>query len=224
MTDEERAKRIAELRAEFQRLIEFHEVSFRDIDAKAKYWLTITLPTFVALVGYIYEAGQGMGLSLQLTSYALAGGLFVSTFLLSSVVRTRAVESGILKPPSHSFADVKYFLESEDHWRELGEDQTAELLRAIGNNERQNAVKSLWLRRGELSLLRGVPTSICLAAGSAFLYAAACPDGLLTASGVGTSRPSAGRVAAAGIVIGVGTAAAFVFADHFITRYRSRSK
>lgn len=225
MADEKRVQRIADLRAEFQRLINFHEVSFRDIDAKAKYWLTITLPTFVALAGYLYKNGADMGLPLYVAGYALAANLFVSTFLLSSALGARRVESGILVPTSHRFQDVQYFLENDDHWQELSEDQTAELLNAIKTNQATNAEKSRWLRRGEMSLLRGAPAAICLAGGSAFLYAAACPRWLATPAGVGSCGSSAGGgVTAAGIAIGVATAAALVFADHFITKYRERSK
>lgn len=209
MVDEKRAQRIADLRAEFQRLIDFHEVSFRDIDAKAKYWLTITLPTFVALAGYLYKNGADMGLPLYVAGYALAANLFVSTFLLSSALGARRVESGILIPTSHRFQDVQYFLESDDHWQELREDQAAELLRAIGNNQARNAEKSRWLRLGEASLLRGAPAAICIGGGCAFGYTAACPSGLGAVSTV------AGTVA--GIGIGLAASAVFVAVAHRAT-------
>lgn len=192
MEENQTTIRLSELKAEFQRLISFHEISFRDIDAKAKYWLTITLPTFVALTGYLYKNSSDIGFSLYVASYALAANLFVSIFLFSSALGARRVESGILHPKSQSFLDIRYFLESPDRWQELQKDQVEELLRAIGINEQSNSIKSKWLRFGEASLLRGVPTSICIGGGGAFGYSTTCPSGLTviptlagTISGIG---------------------------------------
>lgn len=96
------------------------------------------------------------------------------------------------------------------------------MLRAIANNEAQNAFKASRLRRGEVSLLRGAPTAICLAGGSALLYATTCPSRFATTTaGIGSSGLATGSIAA-GIAIGIGTAAALVFSDHFVTRFRSR--
>jgi hypothetical protein len=209
MTKDTRAARIADLRAEFQRLIDFHAVSFRDIDDKAKYWLTITLPAFVALAGYLYQNGTQMGFPLIVAGYALAANLFVSTFLLSSALGSRRVESGILTPVNHDFLGVEYFLASAANWQSLQEDQTAEMLRAIRNNEVRNAEKSRWLQLGEASLFRGAPAAICVGGGCAFAYTTACPSGL------GGIPIVTGTVA--GIGVGLAVSAALVAFTHGTT-------
>ena len=166
MADEKRAERLAQIKAEFQRLLEFHAQSFVEIDGKAKYWLTLTLPAFVALIGYLIKEGRGMPLELLVPSSALAVCLFISTFLFSSVLISRRVESGILAPESRKIGDVDWYLEKEEQWRELSIHQAAEMLRSIANNETQNSLKGSRLRLGEISLFRSTPTSICLAAGT----------------------------------------------------------
>ena len=222
MTDEKTVPRLGELKAEFRKLLDFHEKSFAEIDAKAKYWLTLTLPSFVALMGYLFKQGASMPLALLVAGSSLAACLFVSTILFSMVLVSRRVESGILAPTSRKVGDITYFLESGDRWAELLVDQTAEMLRSISNNEKQNAYKASRMRRGEVSLLRGAPTAICLAGGSAFLYTAACPSGfattVATTIGVTSGGPAIGVAAAAGIAIGAGTVAAFVLVDHFFTK------
>ncbi|GGO50303.1 hypothetical protein SAMN05444398_1011059 [Roseovarius pacificus] len=211
MTVEERIQRIGELKAEFQRLVEFHETSFREIDAKAKYWLTAALPSFIALAGYLFKHGDSLALPLLVSGCALATCLFIAVYLFSSVLLSLRVESGILTPKSRQFDDAECFIKTSEDWAELCELQAQELLDAITINETQNAQKSTRLRRSEVALFRAVPTGICLAGGSAFAYAAACPSGLAT-----TGATAAGTVA--GIAIGAGTAAAFVALDHVVTR------
>jgi hypothetical protein len=206
MTKDTRSARIADLRAEFQRLIDFHGVSFRDIDDKAKYWLTITLPAFVALAGYLYQNGTQMGFPLIVAGYALAANLFVSTLLFSTALGAQRVESGILTPVDHDFRSIEYFLESAANWRSLQENQTSEILRAIRNNEARNAEKSRWLQFGEASLFRGAPAAICVGGGCAFAYTTACPSGL------GAIPIVTGTVA--GIGVGLAVSAAFVAFTH----------
>ena len=219
LTDEKMIQRFSEMKLEFRKLLEFHEKSFGEIDAKAKYWLTLTLPSFVALMGYLFNRGAAMPLALLVAACSLAACLFVSTILFSNVLVARPVERGILAPESRNIKDVVWYLESDERWLELSKDQTAEMLRSIANNETQNALKSLRMRRGEASLLRGSPTAICLAGGSALLYAAACPSGFAAvATGVRTGGSAAGIAAAAGIATGLGVAAAFAFVGHSNTK------
>ena len=219
MTDEKTAPRLGELKAEFRKLLDFHEKSFAEIDAKAKYWLTLTLPSFIALMGYLFKQAASMPLTLFVAACALSACMFTSTILFSSVLVSRRVESGILAPASRQIADVTWFLESEERWAELSRDQAAEMLRSIASNEKQNSLKSSRMRRGEVSLFRGAPAAICLAGGSALLYAATCPSGFaITTAGIGTSGTATGIAGGAGIVIGAGTAAALIIADHFFTK------
>ncbi|OWY08713.1 hypothetical protein B6V74_12875 [Thioclava sp. F42-5] len=217
MSNEVTRERLAEIKTEFQRLIEFHEASFREIDAKAKYWLTLSLPTFITLAGYLYKSGAQLELPLLVSGYALATILFIATFLLSYVLGSRRVESGILKPTSNEFSDVGYYLKTNETWCEYLDDQTAETLRAAGHNETQNNIKSRWLRLGEVSLLRGAPTAVCVGGGGAFAYTAASPSGLAAAT-------PALAGAAAGIAIGGATAAVFVAISHFRTLSREKHK
>ncbi|QCO54843.1 hypothetical protein EOK75_02990 [Pseudorhodobacter turbinis] len=219
MTDEKGIQRLNVVKAEFRKLLDFHEKSFAEIDTKARYWLTLTLPSFVALMGYMFKQGTTMSLPLLVANSALAACLFVSTILFSSVLVSRRVESGVLIPASRQIGDLAWYLETDENWAELHHDQAAEMLRSIANNETQNNFKAAQMRRGEVSLLRGAPTAICLAGGSALLYTTTCPSWLATvATGIGTSGPTTGSVAATGIAIGVGTAAAFILADHFSTK------
>ncbi|SFQ56597.1 hypothetical protein SAMN05421853_110102 [Roseivivax halotolerans] len=212
MTIEERTQRIGELRTEFKRLVEYHEGSFREIDAKAKYWLTVALPSFVALAGYLVKHGDVISLPLLVSGCALATCLLVSVYLFSSVLLSLRVESGILTPASRKFSDAECYIGTAEDWAELCELQAQELLNAITNNETQNAQKGRRLRRGEISLFRAVPAAICLAGGSAFAYAAASPRGFSAAL---TGTTTAGTVA--GIAIGAGTAAVLIAFDHLST-------
>jgi hypothetical protein len=80
------------------------------------------------------------------------------------------IQSGILAPKSRVFTNSRDVVEEEEKWEELQLKQADELLRAIKNNESQNAVKSRRLRRAEVSLFRGAPTGTILAACAAFAY------------------------------------------------------
>jgi hypothetical protein len=219
MSTEERIQRIRELQGEFVRLVEYHESSFREIDAKAKYWLTAALPSFVALAGYLFKHGGAMSLPLLVSGWALATCLLISVYLFSSVLLSLRVESGILTPASRQFRDAECYIDTHENWAELCELQAQELLDAITNNETQNAQKGKRLRRGEVSLFRAVPAAICLAGGSAFAYAAACPSGFSTAL---TGTTTAGAVT--GIAIGAGTAAVLIAFDHVVTRRKKAER
>ncbi len=218
MTDEKRIERLTHIKTEFQRLLEFHAQSFAEIDGKAKYWLTLTLPAFVALMGYLLGDGSTMPIELFVPACSLASCLFISTIFFSSVLVSRRVESGILAPESRNISDVAWYLENEEQWAELSEDQTAEMLRSIKNNEDQNSLKAAHLRRGEISLLRGAPTSICLAASAAFLYTAACPSGLATTTGVCASGGTTWATTGTGVATSALTIAALILARHLTTR------
>lgn len=219
MSDEKRGERLTHVKAEFQRLLEFHAQSFVEIDGKAKYWLTLTLPAFVALMGYLIKAGDDTPIEFLVPSSALLGCLFISTFFFSSVLASRRVESGILVPASRKIDDVNWYLENEEQWEELSTDQAAEMLRSIANNEAQNSHKSARLRLGEISLLRGTPTSICLAAVAAFLYTATCPSGLpASTSGICTGGATSWTAVGAGVVISALTTAALVVVHHVFTK------
>lgn len=218
MTDQNRLQRLAEMKVDFRRLLDFHEKSFAEIDAKAKYWLTLTLPLFIALAGYILKQWASLPLVFLLAGSALAAVLVISTFLFSTVLVGCYVDSGVLAPENRDPSGMEYFLENEVRWVELYEDQVAEMLRSIANNEKQNARKAIRMRRGEVSLFRGAPAAICLAAGAAFVYAASGPGGLASAAGAISAGTAAGITCCAGISIGTLAATGFVAADHYFTK------
>lgn len=106
VTDEKMIQRLTEIKGEFRKLLDFHEKSFAEIDAKARYWLTLTLPSFIALMGYLFNQGAAMAVPLLVATCALASCLFASTILFSSVLVSRRVESGILAPTSRDIVDL----------------------------------------------------------------------------------------------------------------------
>ena len=114
LTDEQSVERLAKLKLDFEKLLAFHEKSFAEIDAKAKYWLTITLPSFVALMGYLLNQGYANSPAFFVATCSLTCCLFASTILFSFVLISRQVESGILAPRSRDLRDVGWYLESDE--------------------------------------------------------------------------------------------------------------
>ncbi|WP_209833793.1 hypothetical protein [Ruegeria sp. HKCCE3926] len=215
MKTNEQLEKYAELKAEFQKLLNYHESSFRDIDAKAKYWLTVTLPSFIAICGYLTKQVNTLPLAMLVGGSALAACLLISTWCFTAVMLSVRVESGILAPTSRKVEDIDYFLKSPKSWLELSQDQANEMLHAVAINENQNARKSRWLRRGEVSLFFAAPTAACIGGCAAFLYTAACPSRFTTTGLVaGTS---------AGAAIGISTTAIVIF-GHFIIRKSKKPK
>lgn len=209
MSDAITRERLGELHEDFQKINRFHETSFREIDAKTKYWLTVSLPTFIALAGLLSKEAGSLDLPLVVAGYALEATLFVSIILLSWALGTRPIECGILRPSEPRYDYIAYFLESDERWLELQRDRLEHLLISISNNEQQNSKKSNWLSKGEASLLRGSPTAICVGAGVPFGYTAACPSGLAISTASG---------AIAGVIIGLFVSAVFVAIVHNSTR------
>lgn len=202
-------ERLDKLNEDFQNIKDFHEISFREIDAKAKYWLTLALPSFIALAGILYKQAGMLSFPLVVSGYSLGTTLFVSVILLSWALGSRSIECGVRRPKEPKFSSIQYYLESDERWLELQRANFEHLLEAISNNEYQNSQKSTWLCLGEASLLRGSPTAICAGAGIAFGYTTACPSGL-------GSPTIAGVVA--GIIVGLCVSATFVAFAHNTTK------
>lgn len=209
MSDTKTEEKLDKLNNDFQSIKKFHEISFREIDAKAKYWLTVALPTFVALAGILYKQGGVLSLSLIVSGYALGVTLFVSVILLSWALGSRSIECGVLRPAEPKFSSIEYYLESDERWLELQHEKFEHLLAAISNNERQNIQKSKWLSLGEASLLRGSPTAVVAGAGIAFGYTTACPSWFTTPTIAGV---------VAGIIVGLCVSATFVALVHNATK------
>lgn len=213
MNSEERVEKLAKLKAEFEKAMTFHAESFKEIDEKAKYWLTICLPAFLGLVGYGFQTGAALSIYLIVIFSAASVCLVASTYFFAATLGSVAIQAGVLlpgEPGNRNFADTSYFLESESHWRELEEDQAKEMLSAAASNELQNGKKSANLKRAELLLFRGLPAAASLAACATFGYSSACPRGFSAASiAVGV---------AAGIAIGTSVTAALLVFAHLRTQ------
>lgn len=209
MKPEERDEKLLKLKAEFEKAMAFHAEGFKEIDDKAKYWLTICLPAFLGLVGYGFQTGAALSTYLIVIFSAVSVCLVAAIYFFASTLGSVAVQAGILLPGklgNRDFADTAYFLENERNWRELEEDQAKEMLSAAASNELQNKKKSANLNRAELLLFRGVPAAASLAACATFGYSSACPRGFGAAS--------TAAAVAAGIAIGTAVAAALWFVAH----------
>ncbi|MEM8692444.1 MAG: hypothetical protein AAGG57_11230 [Pseudomonadota bacterium] len=210
MDQEKRVEKIDYLKSEFCSLIDFHAISFKDIENKARYWLTVTLPSFFALLGYLINDKSVLDLTLMLAGYALLTCLAVAIYYFSSVLISVRVESGVLVPPNRDLAEAKTAIEDDEKWVDLVDNQLGELLRTIKVNEAANSRKSQRLSFGECSLFRAAPTATVLAAASAFLYTATSPLLSLAPSGTPAGAVSAALAAGAGFGIGAAVTAAFL--------------
>lgn len=203
-------EKLREVRLDFLTLLEFHAKSFLEIDQKAKHWLTLTLPSFLALTSYMFSKGSTMQLPLLSVAGAVASCLFISSMFFSVALMSRNIESGILTPQSRKIDDLEYFLQDELRWQELARNQAQAMLDAIANNESMNKAKGSWVRRGEISLFLATTSAIFFVGVIGFRYAAAYPDRLdsvtaVTAAIVGFT--------AGGLLCGI-----FVFVDHLCHR------
>ncbi|MBS9718503.1 hypothetical protein ACFFUT_09170 [Pseudohalocynthiibacter aestuariivivens] len=211
---EKRAQRVSLLRVEFEKLLQFHAESFREIDAKAKYWLTACLSAFLGLMGYGFQNAEILSIYFVVVFAAVNTSLLIAIYFFASTLGVKMVLSGVLLPGTRKFKDIEYFLENDKHWAELEVDQTQQILDSIASNERLNAAKSLSVRYAEISLFRGVPGSACLAAVGTFLYTAACPSWLAAATIVRSSATT-GAAVVAGAVIGAGFSGALIVVRHY---------
>lgn len=224
MSDElKKSERLRSLNSEFRRLIDFHAASFKEIDDKARYWLTAALPAFLALAGYLTKNMGQLGLEFTCAGFALATCLLVSVYLFAQTLISLHVQSGVLAPKSRSFSAAASVLDSDEEWKGLLLKQTEELLQAIKNNEAQNNCKSKRLKRAEISLFLAAPTAVCLGAGAAFSYAAAGPFFTATPPTVAPIVVYPGLAAGAGAVIGGLTVATFLVVSHYRTRFKNAS-
>lgn len=197
-------------------------MSFKELDDKARYWVTITLPSFLALSAYLLESYPTLGQPVICAGSALATCLLFSSLMFASVLLSERVESGVLVPPDHDFGSAKAILEKDVEWYSLVDKQAYELVRAIKVNEGANNKKSRRLWRAETSLFLATPAAVVFATGSAFAYAAAGPIGTAT-----TAVATAGVVDAAlatfagiGFVNGAFATAAALWIRHLLALRR----
>jgi len=209
MEKNRKSDRIESLKHEFEKGVAFHANSFREIDVKAKYWLTLTIPAFIGLLGYGFQKGNNLSVYLAAIIASISVCLIGSIYFLSKTLGSVRVESGILSPGDDGFDSAEYFLESEKNWLELKRDQAKAMSDAFVLNDHQNTKKSRNLFTAEKILFTGLPTAACLAVGataicSTLLDTTSCPRWL----------PTAGATSgiAIGVAIGTCLTAIFIFA------------
>lgn len=168
-------KKLDDVKCDFWTLYKFHEDSFRDIDAKARYWLTVSLPALIGLAGYLLEKYEA--LSVATTSLITAAMVVIALSILAfaATIRSSYVLSGVLAPPNRDIGGLDYFIENDENWLELKRDQLQELLRAIHNNESETNKKAKFLGLAETLLFVGLPAAAFLAASAAFAYTTTSP-------------------------------------------------
>lgn len=199
------------LEDEFKELLNFHNKGFEDIDRKAQYWLTISLPAFIALCGIIMESDRALSIPFLAASSALVLCLLVAIYFLSSAIHAKLILSGRLRVKADETDIVEKSISTSRDWQLVRRRQTEELLKAIENNEEANKLKSTALKRGETLLFVSCPTAVLLAGCAAFGYTAANPLH-------GTGATATGVIASA-VAIGV-TAGLAAIAATFGVRHR----
>lgn len=165
--DDRHDKLISELDAG----LEFHNASFKEIDAKAKYWLTICLPGLLALLGYSLQKEVFDSPYMAFFLPAIGACLFFVILAFASTILAESVLGGMVIPEDGRIKSLIHFTQTKKLWRELRELQAAERLNALVHNESTNDKKSRRLKRAEKLLFYGLPAAACLAVGAALLDA-----------------------------------------------------
>ncbi|WP_417268549.1 hypothetical protein [Celeribacter baekdonensis] len=190
---------------DLRRGLEFHASSFREIDEKAKYWLTVSVPSLIGLSGYAFQKGFDLSPYLLSLIIAVAICLFAAVYFFAATIGSSSISAGILIPEDQKVESCLYYSQSTEKWEQYETLRVAKTLSALLSNERQNMRKGSRLQVAEALLFRGVPAAACAAAICAALVDACVAHG----RGIG---PTA--TIATGIAIGTGTAAAFWIATH----------
>jgi hypothetical protein len=204
MEENSRSKMMKQLIADFEKGIQFHAVSFREIDDKAKYWLTLALPSLFGLIGYGFQQGQELSPYLMAVFSSVSVCLFAAIYFFARTLDSVSVSGGIARPQSSEFNDLFYFLENPAHWTEYEEEKAKTAFEALELNERCNERKALRLKYAERLLFLGVPSAAFLTVGLAFA------DSRITHWWPGTAAASV----TAGIVVGASVSATLLIVAH----------
>ncbi|MFP4304435.1 MAG: hypothetical protein ACLFQF_06080 [Rhodosalinus sp.] len=194
-------ERLDYLRGEFKELIAFHAESFKDIDNKAKYWLTICVPALIGATGYMLEEWPDLSQSTVSLISATIVQLTIAVVFFGRTIRSCYVDSGLVAPESRKMVDTHYFFEGKKRWIELKYIQAEQLLAAVANNEAATNKKSKLLGIAESLLFLGLPATATLVAGAAFAHSTACPTGSTTIFAVLPSAPVIGVAAGSAISV-----------------------
>lgn len=198
-------ERTSKILAELRRGLDFHASAFKEIDEKAKYWLTVCIPSLVALIGYISQQGSNFNSIFLSISTALALCLFLSVYFFSATIGSISIAAGIAIPEDQKADSCMFYTRSSEIWEQYEHIRIEKTLRALLCNETQSRHKGRKLRIAEALLFRAVPTAACISGiGTALI------DACVTHWWWAGPRAPIG----AGVVIGSGTAAVFWFLAH----------
>jgi hypothetical protein len=164
-------ERLKTLISELNSGIEFHNTSFKEIDAKAKYWLTVCLPGLLGIIGYSLQKETFDSPYMAVFLPAVGSCLFLVVFAFASTIIAETVRGGMVIPEDGRIESFIHFTQTKKLWQELRKLQASERLDALIKNESTNDKKSFRLKRAERLLFYGLPASACLAAGTALLDA-----------------------------------------------------
>lgn len=173
---EKKLKRTEELKTEFQRSLDFFNDSFEYIDNKARYWLTLILPSLVALAGYLLNNFEKLPSIIVLLASASAVILLAATWHLSSVLISKEIDSGIISPVSGKVDDISPYTETDEKWLELLQNQIEAKLLAEVENSKTLEEKSKSMNYAEVCLFRTLPFGLASIVVLALLYFAAFPS------------------------------------------------
>lgn len=170
--------RLEKLKQEFSKFLDFHATSFKELDDKAKYWLTIAFPLLIASVGYLLDKADEASPILVSAGWAFVTSLLIAIRWFAAVGISATVRSGFLRPTRDHEALLKKVISNGEEWRDLEFKQAIELLDALTQNETTNESKSRRLRNAEISFFRLAPISTMTAAITAFSYSSAAPPSI----------------------------------------------
>lgn len=190
---------------DLRRGLEFHASSFREIDEKAKYWLTVSVPSLIGSSGYALQMGFSLSPYLLSMMVAVVICLFAAVYFFAATIGSSKISAGIVLPKDHKAESCLYYAQSHESWAQYEALRVGHTLSAVLQNEKQNKRKGRHLQVAEALLFRGVPTAACAAA-----VCAAFTD-VCVAHGRGIGATAA---IVTGIAVGTGTVATFWIATH----------
>lgn len=167
--------RLEKLRIEFTSFLEFHANSFKEIDDKSRYWLTLCFPVWAATFGVLIQGKVIVSPSLFDAAVAFSLCVAISMYLFASVSWSTPVLSGFIAPVANPESTLANTISDDEAWKEFELEQAKELLRALAQNSASNQRKSCRLGKAEFSLFILTPISACAAASWEFTNPASSP-------------------------------------------------
>lgn len=151
--------------AEYEKRLAAGQSLYLELEAKARWLLTVTIPLGSLLAGYVFVSGLGDWCQ-GIAAIVLAGLLLGSSILAGMALVTRAYGTGAMLPDV-SIDQWKTMIEgSESHAKKFAGMRLGVIAKTIETNSQSNRAKSGWVKR---AVWLG-----CLAAPAAGLAFAAC--------------------------------------------------